>query len=545
MISNSITLPAAVANRYTKSVQAKQQSDTINQGMPTLPPVVANRGRFGTFSKTYANPDKALQESKINAEIMENSLLIRECIEARMRLSAQKDLDIVPMDVHKLTKEEQDQFADTNKISINKVNREIGVDELANKMRIIKSMEYRPLQRRYALMNAIWYGRYGVENVFGSRYIQGVGTVKNVIVDWTPKHGDKYIFRFDDGSHDVEEGQIGIRIGGGYHRKGVQRQFTDVNGKQVNKIISTPYGLAYLLDNMERDATTLHRHIVEDGTFEDPRSMGSIYGVGIRSRVYWTWWQMQETIKIMMNYMERTGLGIEIWYYQADNPQSKRNVETMMKERGSSGYSGFLCPIQPGDDAELYKPEILNVGPGGVSEMNEIITTRFHDEIKRYIMGQKLTSEADATGLGGNLADIHMATLEDIVNFDTNNLEQTETETMRLQQHKTFPGSHGIWLTVKLSSKKSDQSEAMDAVEKANNLGFNVPRAKVGEILELVEAQAGEGLLDSPYGQQQGNAPRQAGAFHPEDVSPENQAVFPPNLINQPEKEHQPPVISA
>lgn len=530
---DEIVLPAVIANRWSQTVKEKQKSELINQGRSEiLPPVMANRGRFGTFSQVYAHPDKALQESRVNSEVMENSLLIRECIEARMRAVVLQDIDVVPLEIHKMSSEERDQFGDTNKINPNKVNAEIGVEELAKKTKLMKLMEYMPQHRLYALMNAIWYGRYGVENQFGSRYVQGVGTFKNVITGWRPKHGDKYIFRFDDGRHTVEEGQVGIRISS-YSQKGRQTSFTDVNGKQQLKTISTPYGFAYLLDPIERQATTIHKHIVEDGTFEDPRSTGSIYGVGIRSRVYWTWWQMQETIKIMMNYLERTGLGIELWYYPANNKKQKANVEQMMKERGSSGYAGFLVPVQPGEDAETYKPEILSPTPGGVAEMNEIITTRFHDEIKRYIMGQKLTSEADATGLGGNLADIHLATFADIVKFDTLNLEATETETMRYQQHKTFKGSNGIWLSFKLKSRDAERAEALEAIEKAHGLGFNVSREQLGDVLGMAEAKqgSGDGLLDThnPMG-----GAGMMGPFNPGfDQSPENQAMFPPNMINQ------------
>ena len=524
-MDNEPILPAIIANRKSLSVTQKQENETINGGNSILPPTQAVRGQFGSFSAVYANPDKGYQESVKNAQAMENSLLIRECLESRMRYVSLQDFDIELLNVSEFTSEQKDQFGEINKINPNKVNQVIGTEELQKKMKLIKHIENHRQHRLYCLMNAIWFGRYGVENQFGSQYVEGIGTVKNVIKKWVPKHGDKYIFRFDDGRHEVEEGQVGVRVGL-HSSAGRQQSYTDWQGKNQSKHIATPYGYAYILDPIEREATTIHKHIVEDGIFEDPRSTGSIYGVGIRSRVYWTWWQMQETIKIMMNYLERTGLGIEIWKFRANDPHGKAAVEKMMKERQSSGYSAFLVPVQGGDDAQLFMPEIIEPGPGGVSEMNQIITERFHDEIKRYILGQKLTSEADATGLGGNLADIHLATYQDIVKFDTQNLEHTETDTLRIQQRKNFPGSEGIFLNYKLKSQSGEMAERLDAMKTALDMGFNVSRESLGDVIGMAEASEGDGLLDSPFAQSR----QQQSPFQPGDQSPMNQSTFPPNI---------------
>ena len=533
-------LPKALFNRYNATVSAKGSSELINQGREVLPAVQTVQSRYNGHTKVYANPDQALQESKQNARVMENDLLIRECVESRFRAVSLQDRDVEALDIAQFTAEDRDEFEEMNQMPWKKVNKNHwNAEELAKKMRLIKEIEYQPTQRLYALMNAVWFGRYGVENQFSSRYVDGIGTVKNVITKWKPKHGDKYIFRFDDGSHDVEEGQVGIRVSS-LTLDGTQRFFTDIHGKKHQKIIPTQYGLAYLLDPIERDATTLHKHIVEDGIYEDPRSTGSLYGVGIRSRIYWAWFQMQEALKIMLNYLERTGLGIEIWKYPANNPVAEAETKRMMEERGSSGYSAFLVPVQAGEDAGLYEPHIMEPGPGGIGEMNEIITTRYHDQIKRYILGQKLTTEADATGLGGNLADVHLATFGDIVKFDSVNLEDTETQTLRVQQSKNFPGSEGVFLNFKLKSRQAEMDKTMAAIEKAHNLGFRVDPSIVGDTIGIAEAEEGQGLIDRQgggMGMQPGGPPPMMQP--PSDLSPQNQSTFPPSVMQAGEDSHE------
>ena len=311
--------------------------------------------------------------------------------------------------------------------------------------------------------------------------------------------------------------------------------FTDFTGKKHQKILPTQYGLAYLLDPIEKAATTIHKHIIEDYPFEEPRMAGGMYGVGIRSRVYWTWFQMQETIKIMLNFLERTGLGIEMWPYQANNPEHEKAVRKMMEARGSSGYSAFLVPIMGGEDGQLYEPRIVEPGPGGVSEINSVITERYHDQIKRYIMGQKLTSEAEGTGMGSGVADAHMATFHDIIKFDSTNLENTETKTLRYQQTKMFPGSEGVFLSFKLKSESADKAEKMEAMERAHGMGFNINPDHLGDVLGLSEAPEGQGLADRHASQMAAaGTPSMFSGF---DQSPQNQSMFPPNMINGDDRE--------
>ena len=61
------------------------------------------------------------------------------------------------------------------------------------------------------LMEAVWYGRYGIQNVWGfTRDSRGVRY--RTVVDWVPVNGDKLLFRYDDGTGRYDHDEIGIKV---------------------------------------------------------------------------------------------------------------------------------------------------------------------------------------------------------------------------------------------------------------------------------------------------------------------------------------------
>src|SRR5262249_32369985 len=144
------------------------------------------------------------------------------------------------------------------------------------------------------------------------------GKRRIVIRRWQPICGDKLVFRWDDGSHKYLDGQVGIRVASRW-KKG---------DKVDNRPLEvTDRGLAFFLEPWERPRLAIHRHIIEDGAFEDALSAGRIHGVGIRDRVYWCWSQKQNAMGQLMEVIERTGTGFTIYYYPAGNARAKLEVQ--------------------------------------------------------------------------------------------------------------------------------------------------------------------------------------------------------------------------
>ena len=142
------------------------------------------------------------------------------------------------------------------------------------------------------------YGRYAVQHQFGWQVIKGKR--RSVVQAWQPINGDKLAFRYDDGSGRYLNGQVGIRVYAGGN-------IPDAIAGARQSEPTADQGNAYFLEPWERGMLAIHRHIIEDGAFKDPLSAGRIHGVGIRDRIYWCWFQKQES---MATLMEVTGYAL-------------------------------------------------------------------------------------------------------------------------------------------------------------------------------------------------------------------------------------------
>lgn len=429
-----------------------------NFGRDVLPHVFSVQGRVGTISRTYPWQDEALRDSRPNAEAMRHETGIMECLEARQRGTALLKWHVEPRD-----------------------SKSDDAKDLASKMTSIMEETWQFLELRRNLLEALWYGRYMTTHRYGVDLIDG--KYRQYIKKWSPRHGDKIVFRFDDGTGKYYDDHVGIRISGGWRFEHMSKDYL---GYDRNKIeVSTQFGLVYWLDKYEREMVGLHRHLIEDGEFHDPRSIGRVNGVGVRDRIYWSWYAMQECLANMLDYVERNSHGIEIWRYPAGNPVAEERTEEAAKNRSNKAI--LLVPIQPGDMGELQGVEVIEPGFQGIDALMNIIREYFGHKIKRYILGQTLSSEAEATGLGSGVADAHLATLADIVRYDALKLEETITsDILRPLQMFNFPDSMRHKLLFRLDTEAEDMGEKLEAWNMAWNMGAKLPAL---DVLNLIGAR--------------------------------------------------------
>lgn len=500
------------ASHLQKHIKEPYQSSWPTGGTPWgggtfLPHIFTVAGRYGVASKAYSVGDEALIDSRENAEMMRNELAIMECLEARMRSTALLNWHIGPRDetLDQRTKAAlaKSGFGQSNKWQ---------ADELAAKVSLILARTPHLTKLFYSLMDAIWYGRYATEQFWQPTSIQGLSNRAMIIKRWEPRHGDKIIFRYDDGTQEYDPEQIGIRIGPGYK---MQQEFRDYGGNLHKKVEATQFGLAYFLDGAERKKYALHKHIIEDGDFNRPIKAGNLHGVGIRSRIYWSWYAYTESLKLLMEYLERSALGIEIWRYPAHNPQAKSDAAEAAQRRGAPGRSILMVPVPEGEAAAMYDVEIVEPGLQGADVLQNVLQTFFGHKIKRYILGQTLTTEADATGMGSGMADLHAATYSDIVRFDSLGLAETITQDIVRQiQLLNFPGSEGIHLQFRFDTESPMMQMKLDAYRQLWEMGAKV---KTDDLFKTIGASrptaSDETLLNPAYfemeqmQQQQGMAP--------------------------------------
>ena len=485
-----------------------------NFGNEVVPHIHTASGRYGIASQSYLNTyDEALRHSETNAERMRGDCGIMESVEARQRAVA-----LLPWHI------ECDDERDPDK------------RDLADKMTKILEETTRFTEMRRSIQEAIWYGRsavamqYGLENV-GGKYA-------SVVKRWEPRHPDKLIFRWDDGQGRVDPRQVGIRVSAAFNSNSMGAYGHKMVGPEGRpKIQATETGLVYWLDRTERETMIIHKHMIEDGPFTDPRSAGRIHGIGIRHRIYWTWYAMIECLQRVVEYLDRAAFGVEIWPYQAGNNAAKQRTEIAANEALAGGRTVILAPLPPGEDAERYMPRLIEPGLGGVNTTIDIIKSYFGHKIKRYILGQTLSSEADATGLGSGVADAHLATLADILAYDARNLEETITEDyLRISQHWNFPDSRNVKLKFRIDTESDNVREKLEALDKAYQMGLRIQADEVYKIVGTSKPELDDEVL-SVQGAGQAAAASQGmhpSAIHPAIISPEGfNQTFMNNLASQ------------
>lgn len=423
-----------------------------NFGEYAIPHVMTMQGLLTTISKTYRASDEALQHSWDNARFMRTDCGIMECLEARQRSVALLDWHLEPED----SKSE---------------------DQRALCTELTKIIERIPNFTKYrsCLQNAVWFGRYGIQHRYQWQEIGG--KMRVLPTAWKPIHGDKFVFRYDDWSGEFPPDQVGIRAS----LANLQNSQSSVRFGDIHERVEpTERGMAYFLNEWERKLITLHKHQIEDGAYENPVEAGNIHGVGIRSRIYWDWFQRQEALGWLMEYMERSAFGVELWYYPMGNPNAREATLTAAKERIGQGRNIVLVPRPVGEDAMSFGVEHIQTDMSGAEVLMRIITDYFGRRMKRYILGQTLTSESDATGLGSELAQVHLGTYMDVIAADARDCEESiTTDLLRQIQLWNFPQSKSIHLRFCIETESPDSEEKLKAITSAWNLGARISEKNV------------------------------------------------------------------
>lgn len=377
--------------------------------------------RYSSLASVYRDYDEALLDDRDNARYMRNDVGIRECLDSRQRSVALLNWHIEPEDE---SSGDQREFCTLMESICRRINH---------------FTEY-----RRNCQHAIWYGKYAIQHRWGAQIVGGrsiwMPTPRHQDDwGWRPLNGDKLVFRQRRPDQPMEpgtyEGQVGIRVGS-------RHQAGDIlNGRW--KVEPTDFGLGYFLSPAERRLLLIHKHHVEDATYEDGLRAGSIYGVGIRSVIYWEWRQKQETMGFLMEFLERMAGGILVWKYPQGNPQAHDAAKSAAEGFNSGQQHVLLVPTPVGDEGQ-YGVNVVEPGFNGVQTLHSLLTDFFGHRIKRYILGQVLSSESAATGLGSGVANLHLDTLLQILKSDATNLEETLTSDL-LESILRVNVQKGIW----------------------------------------------------------------------------------------------------
>jgi len=458
----------AIARGREKDPSQQVPGMPPNWGEKVIPHVMTFQGILASISRVYRASDEAIKDSFANARYMLNDLTITECLEQRLRSTALLGWHL-------------------------EVDNEKNSEQKALKTALTSILKRVPrfMQYRESLLRAVWYGRYAVQHRYEWGEVDGFQRV--IVKQWLPVHGDKLAFGYDQGG--PLQDRIGIRVGPALATG--DQAVKEWRERSSNKIQPTDYGLAYFLDPWERDLLAVHKHLIEDGEFEEPINAGRIHGLGIRSRIYWSWFQKQELLAWLMEYLERSSFGIEIWYYPWGNDQARTDLREAAEERIGQGRNIVLVPKPIGEEGQAYGMERIEPGMAGADVVKDILQNYFGHLIKRYILGQTLTSEAQATGLGSTLASVHLDTYLQIIKYDAVNLEETiTTELVERLKAYNFPDQMEVPVRFRIETEVSDVESKLAAWKSAFEMGAKLREKDVMELIGAAMPELGDEILE-------------------------------------------------
>lgn len=359
------------------------------------------------------------------------------------------------------------------------------------------------------LLEAVWYGRYGVQLAYEWHYD---GPTRQMRVrDFKPILGDKLVFTFG--------GEVGVLVHGTYD----------------GEYRITERGKAHFFDPAEREALIVHEYEPEDSDFFDSEFGGAIHGKGIRDRVYWVWWLKQQVQSWMFDYLERVGAGgFTIYYYDAGNDGSLQEVKKAAEEQFRNNT--ILFPRLRDNPKGGPGVERVEASLQGAAFIKELINDYFDGVIRRYILGDSVESSDANLNIGGDEAEFKAATLSSIIKYIAVDLQETLTQDwIKVLAKYNCPGMEDK-LRWKFDIDKPNVKEMMEAAnlfyEMGGELDADDMRTKIG----IPKPEAGHAILSkvppmtpTAVGQQPEGVPGVA------PMGPPAQGGPPPDQSQQPQ----------
>lgn len=469
-----------------------------NYGIPSVAPYLSFAQVVSTFSRSFLNYDEALRQGKQQALAIRRDPVIMQALRARQMPVAQLQWHIEPDDPNDV---EQARCADALQRGIKRMPR---------------------LQAFFmCLLEAVWYGRAGCQVAYQWDWIDGQKICRPRM--WWPVNGDKLVFKFD--------GTPGLLVH--YLYKGLREP--------------TPTGWAHFLTPQERPALVLHHFEPEDADYAEGDMAGGLFGVGIRSRIYWYWYLKSQVMQFLMDFVERVGAGgLTVYYYEAGNPNSLKEVEEAASKQFSS--NAILFPRHKDTPQNSGAPGIDRFEPSqaGVQLIQQLVTTYFDDVIRKFILGQDLTATAEPTGLGSGVAALHGQTFSRIISYDAIALQESLTNDL-VKPMQTFMGKgHLPPCRFVFEVDAPNTATILAAAQAFYQLGGSLDEESLRDALGLASPEPGKPILS----QQQMMSPQAAGTVPagvpmqgPPGPDPAQQGLVPPDAAAAQQQQAAPGVV--
>jgi len=266
------------------------------------------------------------------------------------------------------------------------------------------------------LKEDIWYGRSGAQVMYRWQTVDdrmGITPVGHL-----PIHGDKLVW--------YQNGDVGIRVSAMFEGS------TEIGD----------YGRVHRFTPEEREGLVLGHFEPEDGDYRKPYRAGTVFGCGLRDRLYWFWSLKNQCLGFLSDWLRWYARGLTVYYYDANNPSALAECQQRIQQYQDSPI--LLWPeFSNGGNGGPSRPPIERISADGTSSniLLSLLSEYFDPLMTKLILGQTLTTGTGSTGLGSGVALAHMMVSDQVVKYDSRSTEDYLTQDLvRVMNDYTFPG---------------------------------------------------------------------------------------------------------
>ena len=175
----------------------------------------------------------------------------------------------------------------------------------------------------------------------------------------------------------------------------------------------------------------------------------------------------------------------------------------------------FPKPQDP-EAAGLFDVRHVEPGMAGAQTLQTLLQEYYGHRIKRYILGQTLSSEPDGTGMGSGVADIQLDTLMGIVRYDASNHDETMTyEYVEHVKNFNFPHAADIHVRFVSEIDTPDTEKKMQGFRDAWEMGARIKESDVLDLIGAAVPQDNDVVLQNQQAGQQPDGGQFPGADIP------------------------------
>lgn len=437
-----------------------------------IPHVTTFAGLLGQTFRAYWHDkwDEARRHSRQDALVMENDAGLQGLLQERKLAVASLPWHLeVPND------------KDARQVEVR--------DALAKQIRGIKGLG----QILMCLLDAIWFGRHGAQVRW--KWVQSEGRRLLTVRDWRPVRGDKIGHKFDGAPYVLL-----------YPGAANDIEAHDPTAELINTNVG---GRGLVLRGWWRERFLLHRHECVDADFLDLTAAEAVHGVGVRSRIFWLDWLKREWMANITSYMEKVGLGVELWYYPAGNANAAKEARAAATAQEGTRTRLLVPRFGGSNESSIERIEVPMSGAEFLLKLIEHV-----EELQRvYVCGQTTSAGQKKTGSGlGNEADAEFQqdTKLQIRNYDAGNLaeialtgDEDEPGLVSMMQKWSFPETvpsdrnpDGFWVRFKFSLEAQESAEKLQAVTTVVGLGLPVKADEVYETAGLTRPEEDDDVVE-------------------------------------------------